>query len=90
MRPLSKSRPPMRPDIAVSGVAVDIAREAMEQASVVVGEINPRVPFTFGDTIVSVSDFDLLVKSTEPPNLFQTPARKQSNRSGGRQHCTGD
>jgi hypothetical protein len=33
----------------------------MEQASVVVGEINPQVPFTFGDTIVAVSDFDLLV-----------------------------
>ena len=49
------------------GVAVDIAREAMEQASLVVGEINTQVPFTFGDTIVSISDFDLLVESTESP-----------------------
>jgi acyl-CoA hydrolase len=53
------------------GMAVDIAREAMEQASVVVGEINTRIPFTFGDTIVPVSDFDLLVESTEPPTYFK-------------------
>jgi len=53
------------------GVAVDIAREAMQQASLVVGEINPHVPFTFGDTIVSISDFDLLVKATEPPVYFK-------------------
>jgi acyl-CoA hydrolase len=53
------------------GVAVDIAREAMEQASLVVGEINTQIPFTFGDTIVSVADFDLLVESTEPPTYFK-------------------
>jgi acyl-CoA hydrolase/ribosomal protein S18 acetylase RimI-like enzyme len=52
------------------GLAVDVAREAMEQASLVVGEINTQIPFTFGDTIVSVSDFDLLVQSTEPPTYF--------------------
>ncbi len=52
------------------GVAVDIAREAMEQASLVVGEINTQIPFTFGDTIVSISDFDLLINSTESPVYF--------------------
>jgi len=29
----------------------------------VIGEINERAPFTFGDTIVSINDFDMLVKS---------------------------
>ena len=53
------------------GVAVDIAREAIQQASLVVGEINTQIPFTFGDTIVSISDFDLLVKSTQPPAYFK-------------------
>jgi len=53
------------------GVAVDVAREAMQEASLVVGEINHQVPFTFGDTIVSISDFDLLVESTEPPIYFK-------------------
>jgi acyl-CoA hydrolase len=43
----------------------------MEQASLVVGEINTRIPFTFGDTIVSTSDFDFLIESTEPPIYFK-------------------
>ncbi|MGD8963725.1 MAG: GNAT family N-acetyltransferase [Desulfobacterales bacterium] len=63
--------PPNADGYCSLGMAVDVAREAMEQASVVVGEINTHVPFTFGDTIVAVSDFDLLVESTEPPTYFK-------------------
>jgi len=63
--------PPDEAGYCSLGVAVDIAREAMERASLVVGEINTRIPFTFGDTIVSISDFDLLVKSTEPPTYLK-------------------
>ena len=63
--------PPNEAGYCSLGVAIDVAREAMEQASLVVGEINPRIPFTFGDTIVSISDFDLLIKSTEPPTYFK-------------------
>ena len=63
--------PPNEDGYCSLGMAVDIAREAMEQASVVVGEINSQIPFTFGDTIVPLSDFDLLVKSTEPPTYFK-------------------
>jgi acyl-CoA hydrolase/GNAT superfamily N-acetyltransferase len=65
--------PPNEDGYCSLGVAVDIAREAMEQASLVVGEINTEIPFTFGDTIVSIADFDLLVKSTEPPGYFKRP-----------------
>lgn len=53
------------------GVSVDVARLAMEQASLVVGEINSRVPRTLGDTFVHVSDFDMLVQSDEPPVYFE-------------------
>lgn len=49
------------------GVAVDVAREAMEKATFVVGEINKEMPFTYGDTFVSIKDFDLLVQSTQKP-----------------------
>jgi acyl-CoA hydrolase/GNAT superfamily N-acetyltransferase len=52
------------------GVAVDVARQAMEQSSLVVGEINTRIPRTYGDTFVHVSDFKFLVRSTEPPIYF--------------------
>jgi len=63
--------PPNEDGYCSLGMAVDVAREAMEQASVVVGEINTRIPFTFGDTIVPLSDFDLLVESTELPTYFK-------------------
>jgi acyl-CoA hydrolase len=52
------------------GIAVDVARQAMHQASFVVGEINPAVPRTMGDTFVHESEFDLLVESKEPLITF--------------------
>ncbi|MEN8691719.1 MAG: GNAT family N-acetyltransferase [Desulfobacterales bacterium] len=49
------------------GIAVDAAKQAMEKASFVVGEINSFIPRTFGDTFVHVSDFDLMIHSEDPP-----------------------
>jgi acyl-CoA hydrolase/RimJ/RimL family protein N-acetyltransferase len=62
--------PPDKAGFSSLGVSVDIARYAMEKASVVVGEINSNVPRTMGDTFVNISDFDYLVKATEPPIYF--------------------
>ena len=53
------------------GVSLDVARAAMRQASLVVGEINPRVPRTFGSIFVNTSEFDLLVYSTHAPIYFK-------------------
>jgi len=63
--------PPNEAGYCSLGVAVDIAREAMDRAHLVVGEINPDIPFTFGDTIVSISDFNLLIESSEKPIYFK-------------------
>ncbi len=52
------------------GVAVDTARQAMERADLVVGEINPQVPVTLGDTFVPMDEFDLLVAARHPPFYF--------------------
>lgn len=52
------------------GVAVDAARQAMEKATLVVGEINRQVPRTFGDTFVSVSEFTYLVEARDAPIYF--------------------
>jgi acyl-CoA hydrolase/GNAT superfamily N-acetyltransferase len=62
--------PPNEAGYCSLGVAVDVTREAMETASLVVGEINPDIPMTFGDTFVPLSDFDYLVRSTEKPIYF--------------------
>jgi len=55
---------------ATLGVTVDAARQAMERASLVVGEINPQVPRTLGDTLVHVREFDYLVSAELPPITF--------------------
>ena len=53
------------------GLAVDVAREAMAKASLVIGEIQPQLPFTFGDSLVSVSDFDLLIEADQSLIFFE-------------------
>lgn len=62
--------PPNEAGYCSLGVAVDAARQAMDRALLVVGEINADIPFTMGDTFVPISDFDLLLYSSEPPVYF--------------------
>jgi len=62
--------PPNEAGYCSLGIAVDVAREALEQAAIRVGEINTQIPCTFGDTFVHVSEFDFLVRSTDPPIYF--------------------
>ena len=59
--------PPNEEGYCSLGVAVDVARYAMEQAEIVIGEINMDIPFTLGDTFVHISEFDYLVEATEKP-----------------------
>ncbi len=59
--------PPDEMGYASLGVSVDVARCVMEQAFLVVGEINDHIPRTLGDTLVHVNKFDYFVQSTEPP-----------------------
>jgi len=62
--------PPDENGLCSLGIAVDVGRRVMEQAPLVIGEINPEVPRTYGDTFVSVEEFDLLVEATDPPIYF--------------------
>ncbi|MDQ7785559.1 MAG: GNAT family N-acetyltransferase [Desulfomonilaceae bacterium] len=62
--------PPAPSGYCSLGVGVDAARRAIEQADLVVGEINSAVPVTYGDTFVHVSEFDYFVNAEEPPLYF--------------------
>lgn len=62
--------PPNESGYCSLGVGVDVTRGAMEQADLVIGEINAEVPFTYGDTFVPIDEFDLLVHASEPPIYF--------------------
>ena len=67
MWPLYRFPSRMRPGIGSLGVAVDVARQAIAQAKIVVGEVNSALPQTFGDTFVSVDEFDFLIQATHLP-----------------------
>lgn len=63
--------PPNNSGYCSFGVSMDCARQAMQQADLVVGEINHNIPVTFGDTFVHQSEFDFLVESDMPAIHFE-------------------
>ena len=53
--------PPDRQGKVSLGVSVDIVKSATENASLVIAQVNPRMPWTHGDSLLNVYDLDLLV-----------------------------
>ena len=47
------------------GVSVDITRSAVENAAVVIAQVNPKMPRTWGDSFVHVNDIDWMVPYEE-------------------------
>ncbi len=62
--------PPNSEGYASLGVAVDVAHLAIDQASLVIGEVNPDMPVTSGNTFVPVESFDFLIQAREKPICF--------------------
>jgi len=58
--------PPDRFGYCSLGVSVDVTKGAMESAPFVAAQVNPRMPRTWGDTVVHVDDLDCLVLHEEP------------------------
>lgn len=62
--------PPDRHGQVSLGVSVDVVRAAVDAAELVIAEVNPAMPRTFGDSLVRVEDIDSLVPvSTALPEL---------------------
>ena len=58
--------PPDRFGYCSLGVSVDITRSGMENAKMVIAQVNPRMPRTWGDSFVHVDELDFLVCHEEP------------------------
>lgn len=58
--------PPDQNGMCSLGVSVDIVRSATENASLVIAQVNPNMPWTHGASQVHVFDLDVLVPSDEP------------------------
>ncbi len=48
------------------GVSVDITRAGMDNAKIVIAQVNPRMPKTWGDSFVHVDEMDYFVLHEEP------------------------
>lgn len=48
------------------GISVDIVRSAAENASLVIAEVNPNMPWTHGNSLMDIYDLDILVPVEEP------------------------
>ena len=48
------------------GISVDIVKSAMENAAMVIAEVNPRMPRVMGNSFVDIWDLDMLVPVDSP------------------------
>lgn len=58
--------PPDQDGLMSLGVSVDFARQAVTQARTVIAEVNPRMPYTLGDSHIHVSGVDGLIEVDYP------------------------
>jgi acyl-CoA hydrolase/GNAT superfamily N-acetyltransferase len=58
--------PPDRHGYVSLGVSVDIVRAAVESADLVIAQVNPRMPWTYGDSAIPVGRIHHLVEAETP------------------------
>lgn len=58
--------PPDHHGFCSLGVSVDITRAGMESAHLVIAQVNPRMPRTWGGSIVHIDELDYIVCHEEP------------------------
>ena len=58
--------PPDRFGYCSLGVSVDITKPGMENAAMVIAQVNPKMPRTWGDSFVHVDEIDYLIPHKEP------------------------
>ena len=55
------------------GVGVDISLTATRHSRLTIAEVNPQMPFTFGDTMIHLSQIDHLVVNDAPVTEYSHP-----------------
>ncbi len=79
--------PPDKDGICSLGVSVDIVKSATANASLVIAQVNPRMPRTLGDSFIHAYDIDVLVPGDEailevkPPEVTDTTRQIAENLS---------
>ncbi len=60
------------------GVSADLTPSAVEKARIIVAQINPLMPFTYGDSVIHTSRLDAMVRVDDP--LAETPNETPSDK----------
>lgn len=76
--------PPDAQGLCSLGVSVDIVRTAAENASLVIAQVNPRMPRTHGDSFIHVHELDCLVPVDE--QIIEVPEAAVDEQKIGRAH----
>jgi 4-hydroxybutyrate CoA-transferase len=75
--------PPDRHGYCSLGTSVDIARAAVDAATVTIAQVNPRMPRSHGDGLLHVDRFEALVEVDEPLPEVPRPALGDVERAIG-------
>jgi acyl-CoA hydrolase/GNAT superfamily N-acetyltransferase len=58
--------PPDEHGFCCLGVSVDVVKSAAESATTVIAEVNPQMPRTRGDSLISIDQIDILTENDTP------------------------
>ncbi|MCF8095738.1 MAG: GNAT family N-acetyltransferase [Desulfobacteraceae bacterium] len=67
--------PPDQFGFASLGISVDVTREAARNTKLVIAQVNPQMPRTYGDGFIHVNDVNFIVPFEEP--LVEHPTQAQ-------------
>lgn len=68
--------PPDQHGFCSFGPSVDVTRSAVKNAKYIIGQVNPKIPRTFGDGTIHLSHLDCIVEVDE--DLPHRPPSKAS------------
>ena len=63
---LIQTTPPNKHGKVSLGISVDIVKSAVENASLIIAQVNPQMPWTLGDSVIDIYDIDILVPADVP------------------------
>lgn len=81
---LIQTTPPNAEGMVSLGISVDIVKSAAENAKLLIAEVNPRMPFTHGNSQIPVDYIDFLVESERPLLTYEPPKVDETIREIGR------
>ena len=62
------------------GVSADVAVSAVECAKMIIAQINPNMPFSYGDPVIHLSEIDAYVEVNEPLVEVATPRPSEAEK----------